>query len=252
LAVRRLIRRQVAGRDNQQRAWQAIVKALHTQLPLPPSASFWDIQREVSQERHRAPARSTPTRKQVNRYQPSPLKRKLGSRPLASRKLPAGRRLASRPFATRKVDSKQNKPDQPHPQKSKPLKPLLKRPPAPRPVRSKVSGRAAPAPARHSSSRSSAAAPAAEATSPSRVTAPRSSQLPDCFWSLGFEALPTRQQLRQRFLQLATVVHPDMSGTKQDFKQIKAAYELAVEYLNQTNPPSPSVSHPTDRSDHAD
>lgn len=245
LAVRRLLRHQIGGRDNQQRAWRAIVAALHAQLPLPAAEAFWDIQREVSQERRHVQARSAPSKKPVRPTKPSMLKRKIGSRPLASRKLPRGRRLVSRPFATRKLASKPHIADASRPPKKS--QPAKKPPPVARPVRPKATR----APVEHWNKARPAVEPATQSpvTSPSAsplASAPsRNSQLPDCFWSLGFETLPTRQQLRQRFLQLATVVHPDLNGTQQDFKQIKAAYELAVRYLNQTNPP-PTPARRTD------
>lgn len=58
------------------------------------------------------------------------------------------------------------------------------------------------------------------------------SNLPECFQILGFDQIPTRKLLRERFLRLARESHPDMGGCKNTFKRYRIAYEEAIAYLN--------------------
>lgn len=58
-----------------------------------------------------------------------------------------------------------------------------------------------------------------------------SKKLPKCFLSLGFERVPTLAELRERFLELARIHHPDVGGNARDFRFFREAYEEAVIYL---------------------
>ncbi len=51
---------------------------------------------------------------------------------------------------------------------------------------------------------------------------------------MGFESLPTLEQLRQRYKELSLVLHPDAGGTKQAFQALRANYETAQTLLAPT------------------
>lgn len=256
MAARRIVRSNVNGRDKQLQAWQAIVTSLASLLPLPPPDAFWDIHRERPQPQLPTKRPSAPCAPRAPRASSAPgtkLKRKIPSRPLQSRKLQS-RPLQSRPLQSRPLQSRplRSKPlaagTKPEPRNPRPIKipRAVKRQPAtPRPTKQRPAqpppAPERPASQRPTSQRPTSQRPASPPTAPSGVSDPSSTskrQLPECFWLLGFEVLPTRQELRRRFLQLATVVHPDMKGDKLDFQGIKSAYESAVQWLDQNPLPS--------------
>ncbi len=55
--------------------------------------------------------------------------------------------------------------------------------------------------------------------------------LPQCFYDLGFDELPSEQELRARYRILATRLHPDARGSKQEFQQLKSNYDSALAHL---------------------
>lgn len=56
--------------------------------------------------------------------------------------------------------------------------------------------------------------------------------VPACFWEMGFEELPTLDELRQRYRELSLVLHPDAGGDKQAFLSLRTNYETALSLLN--------------------
>ena len=58
---------------------------------------------------------------------------------------------------------------------------------------------------------------------------PKASEVPDCLKTLGFTALPSADELKSRYRELAKISHPDnaKSGSEEYFRQIKEAYDEA-------------------------
>ncbi len=56
-------------------------------------------------------------------------------------------------------------------------------------------------------------------------------EIPQCFWDMGFEQIPTVEELRQRYKELSLVLHPDARGTKQAFLDLRQNYEAAQAHL---------------------
>lgn len=49
---------------------------------------------------------------------------------------------------------------------------------------------------------------------------------------MGFETLPTMDELRQRYKELSLVLHPDAGGNKQAFVDLRHNYESAQAILS--------------------
>lgn len=56
---------------------------------------------------------------------------------------------------------------------------------------------------------------------------PEKSNIPVCFEKLGFSQMPTVQELKSRWKQIAKTAHPDAGGDETYFVAMKAAYEEA-------------------------
>ncbi len=56
-------------------------------------------------------------------------------------------------------------------------------------------------------------------------------RIQDFLLVLGFEVVPSMKELRSRFLELASIHHPDAGGNVREFRSIREAYELAIVYL---------------------
>lgn len=65
-------------------------------------------------------------------------------------------------------------------------------------------------------------------------TLPPKKQLPKCFVTLGFDDIPTMDELKNRFRMLAKVSHPDSGGNSELFCVYKSAYTEAERHLNET------------------
>ncbi len=73
--------------------------------------------------------------------------------------------------------------------------------------------------------------PAQKKPLPREVVPPPQPTIPTCFWDMGFESLPTLEELRQRYKELSLVLHPDAGGNKQAFVQLRTNYETAQSIL---------------------
>lgn len=51
---------------------------------------------------------------------------------------------------------------------------------------------------------------------------------------MGFEELPTVEELRQRYKELSLVLHPDAGGNKQSFVALRTNYETALALLEKS------------------
>lgn len=59
----------------------------------------------------------------------------------------------------------------------------------------------------------------------------RPASLAECFWDMGFESIPTVEELQKRYRELSLVLHPDARGTKESFQKLRIAYETALALL---------------------
>lgn len=55
----------------------------------------------------------------------------------------------------------------------------------------------------------------------------------ECFLLLGFSHIPTSEELKKRYKELAKVSHPDVGGNEEHFVQIKIAFEEAERALKE-------------------
>ena len=62
-------------------------------------------------------------------------------------------------------------------------------------------------------------------------TLPPKKQIPQCFVALGFDNIPSMDDLKNRFHMLAKESHPDSGGNSELFCLYKSAYEEAEMYL---------------------
>ena len=60
---------------------------------------------------------------------------------------------------------------------------------------------------------------------------PKPKDIPQCFLLLGFNDIPTSEELKKRYKELAKVNHPDAGGNNEYFISIQNAYETAQEKL---------------------
>lgn len=61
---------------------------------------------------------------------------------------------------------------------------------------------------------------------------PPATVIPEAFAVLGFNALPSSPaEVKTRYRELARHAHPDTGGTEEQFKQINAAYEAALDHF---------------------
>ena len=61
---------------------------------------------------------------------------------------------------------------------------------------------------------------------------PPKKEIPQCFVLLGFQEIPTPDELKQRYRQLARISHPDGGGNSELFKQYTAARDEAERILS--------------------
>ncbi len=63
---------------------------------------------------------------------------------------------------------------------------------------------------------------------------PPAADIPDCFRVLGYDQLPSgRDEVTRRYRSLAKSAHPDAGGSKEQFQTLTAAYDQAMEYLEE-------------------
>lgn len=63
---------------------------------------------------------------------------------------------------------------------------------------------------------------------------PPAAEIPDCFRVLGYEQIPGgRDEITHRYRRLAKSAHPDAGGSKEQFQTLTAAYDRAMEYLEE-------------------
>lgn len=60
---------------------------------------------------------------------------------------------------------------------------------------------------------------------------PQAKSVPECFKILGFTQMPHKQQLQERYRQIAKTAHPDVGGSEDYFIQIQNAKEQADKFL---------------------
>ena len=61
-------------------------------------------------------------------------------------------------------------------------------------------------------------------------------EVPSFFRFLGFEQIPTGQEeVRERYRELAKVMHPDAGGNEEDFLKLKDAAEKAMQYFGKVS-----------------
>lgn len=65
---------------------------------------------------------------------------------------------------------------------------------------------------------------------PKQVSTPKSS-FPECFTILGFDKIPTEQELKKRFRELAKENHPDRGGDPVKFEEISKAHNDAMKLI---------------------
>ncbi len=62
---------------------------------------------------------------------------------------------------------------------------------------------------------------------------PPATEVPDCFKLLQFNSMPTIEELRRRYHQLAKSTHPDSGGSEAQFILIKKAYDEAYKIIEE-------------------
>lgn len=62
---------------------------------------------------------------------------------------------------------------------------------------------------------------------------PPKKEIPKCFSSLGFEEIPTADELKNRYRMLARASHPDSGGNAELFNIYSKAYKEAEKYLQE-------------------
>lgn len=60
---------------------------------------------------------------------------------------------------------------------------------------------------------------------------PSAPKVPACFAALGFDHIPTEEELKQRYRARAKTVHPDAGGTAEEFEVLKRNYLACQSYL---------------------
>jgi hypothetical protein len=61
---------------------------------------------------------------------------------------------------------------------------------------------------------------------------PPAVDLPDCFRYLGFKQMPkTVDEVKERYRELAKIMHPDTGGSEEEFEKLQKAKEEAIAYL---------------------
>lgn len=60
---------------------------------------------------------------------------------------------------------------------------------------------------------------------------PPASNIPACFAALGFDHIPTEEELKQRFRARVKTVYPDAGGTAEEFEVLKKNYLACQTYL---------------------
>lgn len=60
---------------------------------------------------------------------------------------------------------------------------------------------------------------------------PPTAFIPDFFQLLGFQKVPTQEEVKRAYKEKASVCHPDKGGSAEDFQILHDAYEKSLEYL---------------------
>ena len=64
---------------------------------------------------------------------------------------------------------------------------------------------------------------------------PTPKEIPDCFKVLGFDNVPTLQELKTRYRIISKSAHPDVGGDAAYFISVQNAYEVAKDYFNNSD-----------------
>lgn len=62
---------------------------------------------------------------------------------------------------------------------------------------------------------------------------PKPKDIPNCFFFLGFNDIPTSEELKKRYKQLAKTNHPDVGGNSEYFISIQKSFESAQKILKE-------------------
>ena len=62
---------------------------------------------------------------------------------------------------------------------------------------------------------------------------PEAAKIEPCFAALNFQTIPTAQELKARYKQLAKEKHPDAGGSAEDFEALRRNYEACLELIEQ-------------------
>lgn len=61
---------------------------------------------------------------------------------------------------------------------------------------------------------------------------PPAADMPDCFRYLGFKQMPkTVDEVKERYRELAKIMHPDAGGSEEEFERLQRAKEQAIAYF---------------------
>ena len=55
--------------------------------------------------------------------------------------------------------------------------------------------------------------------------------MPDCFYFLGFNSMPSEAELKHKYRELAKQHHPDKGGDPKEFEKITKAYHEAMDII---------------------
>ena len=64
-------------------------------------------------------------------------------------------------------------------------------------------------------------------------TLPAAKEIPKCFHVLGFDSIPTQDELKKQYRELAKIHHPDNGGNERMFIKINSAFEEAEKALKE-------------------
>lgn len=64
---------------------------------------------------------------------------------------------------------------------------------------------------------------------------PKPKDVPDCFKKLGFDKIPSIEELKTRYRQTVKIAHPDHGGSEEYFLMVQSAYEEAEKVLEEVS-----------------
>lgn len=62
---------------------------------------------------------------------------------------------------------------------------------------------------------------------------PPAADIPPCFAALGFDHIPTEEELKQRYRARTKVAHPDAGGSVEEFEVLERNYRECQKYLKE-------------------